>query len=551
MTLVHMSGNIATPLQGNWGELADLIKAGDTNATGTTSVRMSDTKITVIVNDGSTTQSVSISIPDLGAMYVEPDQEALQSIADKILDVADSLAAAGAISADGTYGPELMASIVRLQATVVDVVNESKPSKFAPPWATGPSVNSMNTSKVLFDLFALMALMVEVAQKQRDTSREIRQAENLEIQNSIQRQAEEIRAAAAISLAFGIVSAVISGAMSATSMIMQARAFSQQTAATRQTNVPAQDLKTAQLATTPDAAKANLKTVETKMPEVRTRVLESKLDASDDLTFGESTELFKGKIQAADIEIKDAKAQQTQLGKELAQLKQDGASEDVIKAKQTECEQANERVSKATMARSELEHEFFGKLDLKVRSNDAKIATNEDRIAADKAALKSARGEEAAKLKAEIKKLTTENARLGQDNIYLRAVTADLKAQYASTDLKQVDLVKAQSRYDSAKQALQLDEKFTKSQQMMNRWMGIQQLSMTLSQVTNSTGSMISEMVRANSTMEGVEQTRHNEQLDQIKDLFQQALSVVQAVIQLMQAVLSAENDSLMEAIRA
>ena len=551
MTLVHMSGNIATPLQGNWGELADLIKAGDTNATGTTSVRMSDTKITVIVNDGSTTQSVSISIPDLGAMYVEPDQEALQSIADKILDVADSLAAAGSISADGTYGPELMASIVRLQATVVDVVNESKPSKFAPPWATGPSVNSMNTSKVLFDLFALMALMVEVAQKQRDTSREIRQAENLEIQNSIQRQAEEIRAAAAISLAFGIVSAVISGAMSATSMIMQARAFSQQTAATRQTNVPAQDLKTAQLATTPDAAKANLKTVETKMPDVRDRVQNANLDASDDLTFGESTELFKGKIQAADIEIKDAKAQQAQLGKELAQLKQDGASEDVIKAKQTAYDQAGERVSKATMARSELEHEFFGKLDLKVRSNDAKIATNEDRIAADKAALKSARGEEAAKLKAEIKTLSAENKRLGQDNVYLRAVTADLKAQYASTGLKQVDLVNAQSRYDSAKQALQLDEKFTRSQQMMNRWMGIQQLSMTLSQVTNSTGSMISEMVRANSTMEGVEQTRHNEQLDQIKDLFQQALSVVQAVIQLMQAVLSAENDSLMEAIRA
>ena len=551
MTLVHMSGNIATPLQGNWGELADLIKAGDTNATGTTSVRMSDTKITVIVNDGSTTQSVSISIPDLGAMYVEPDQEALQSIADKILDVADSLAAAGSISADGTYGPELMASIVRLQATVVDVVNESKPSKFAPPWATGPSVNSMNTSKVLFDLFALMALMVEVAQKQRDTSREIRQAENLEIQNSIQRQAEEIRAAAAISLAFGIVSAVISGAMSATSMIMQARAFSQQTAATRQTNVPAQDLKTAQLATTPDAAKANLKTVETKMPDVRDRVQNANLDASDELTFGESTELFKGKIQAADIEIKDAKAQQAQLGKELAQLKQDGASEDVIKAKQTAYDQAGERVSKATMARSELEHEFFGKLDLKVRSNDAKIATNEDRIAADKAALKSARGEEAAKLKAEIKTLSAENKRLGQDNVYLRAVTADLKAQYASTGLKQVDLVNAQSRYDSAKQALQLDEKFTRSQQMMNRWMGIQQLSMTLSQVTNSTGSMISEMVRANSTMEGVEQTRHNEQLDQIKDLFQQALSVVQAVIQLMQAVLSAENDSLMEAIRA
>ena len=62
---------------------------------------------------------------------------------------------------------------------------------------------------------------------------------------------------------------------------------------------------------------------------------------------------------------------------------------------------------------------------------------------------------------------------------------------------------------------------------------------------------MIAETRRADATAEGVEQTQHNEQLDQIKDLFQQAETVVQAVVQLMQAVLSAENESLMEAIRA
>ena len=99
--------------------------------------------------------------------------------------------------------------------------------------------------------------------------------------------------------------------------------------------------------------------------------------------------------------------------------------------------------------------------------------------------------------------------------------------------------------------AMELDNKYMGSQKMMNRWMGIQQLTMTLSQMTNAGGNMISEMVRAKSTMEGVEQTQHNEQLDQIKDLFQQAETVVQAIVQLMQAVLSAENESLMEAIRA
>ena len=103
----------------------------------------------------------------------------------------------------------------------------------------------------------------------------------------------------------------------------------------------------------------------------------------------------------------------------------------------------------------------------------------------------------------------------------------------------------------SEAQEVQLDRQFTGSQQMMNRWMGIQQLQMSLAQMANASGNMISQMVQAKATMEGAEQTQHNEQLDQIKDLFSQAETLIQAVIQLMQAVLSAENDSLMEAIRA
>ena len=112
-------------------------------------------------------------------------------------------------------------------------------------------------------------------------------------------------------------------------------------------------------------------------------------------------------------------------------------------------------------------------------------------------------------------------------------------------------MTKAQDNFNIAKAKVERNAQYASSQQMMNRWMGIQQLTMTLSQMTNAGGNMISEMVRAKATMEGVEQTQHNEQLDQIKDLFQQAETVVQAIVQLMQAVLSAENESLMEAIRA
>ena len=142
-------------------------------------------------------------------------------------------------------------------------------------------------------------------------------------------------------------------------------------------------------------------------------------------------------------------------------------------------------------------------------------------------------------------------ASLKQENSYLRAYTAKARSDYAADGLKNADIARAQNKFDVAKHEMQTGNQYAGSQQMMNRWMGIQQLTMTLSQMTNAAGNMIAETRRADATAEGVEQTQHNEQLDQIKDLFQQAETVVQAIVQLMQAVLSAENESLMEAIRA
>ena len=178
--------NVSNNLQGvqGWDQLAGMVKTGETKAAGGAAVRIENDQIVVTVSDGKEMQSVTVSVPDLGAMDAVPDTAALQDIAAKIVALADSLAAVGSFNADGTAGPELQASISRLQSALTPMVGSSAPGNVAGSSGSGnkvgasnpydPTASSMNTSKVLFDLFALMALMVEVAQKQRDTSREIR-----------------------------------------------------------------------------------------------------------------------------------------------------------------------------------------------------------------------------------------------------------------------------------------------------------------------------------------------------------------------------------------
>ena len=354
-----------------------------------------------------------------------------------------------------------------------------------------------------------------------------------------------MRNAAVISLAFGIVSTVVSGVMSVTTMIGQAKAFAKQTTATNKLNTPTENLKAAQFAAeSPAAADAHFKAVAAKTPEA----VKQRIEAD----FGAAKTEFEAKIGPADTALREAKAAQAKAGSELADLqKAVPKDETAIKAKLEEYNVASEQVSAAETNRSSIEHGFYDKLDTRIKANDAAISANEELIASKQAALKKASGDEAAQLKTEIKDLQKQVADAQTENTYLRAYTAKSKSEHASEGLKNADLMRAQNKYDIAKKEVEQGNLYAGSQQMMNRWMGIQQLQMSLTQMANASGNMISEMVRAQATMEGVEQTQHNEQLDQIKDLFQQAETVVQAVVQLMQAVLSAENESIMEAIRA
>ena len=57
-------------------------------------------------------------------------------------------------------------------------------------------------------------------------------------------------------------------------------------------------------------------------------------------------------------------------------------------------------------------------------------------------------------------------------------------------------------------------------------------------------------MQQAEVTKEGAVQEQQKEELEQMKDLFNQAGDLVQAVIQLMQAIGSAETQSMRDAIQ-
>ena len=85
-----------------------------------------------------------------------------------------------------------------------------------------------NIRRAMFDLCKMMALLVEVAQKQRDATREMRLAENLSIQKSILDQAAAQRSAAVTGMIAGAICCALQSAATFISLYQQAKAFNAQ-----------------------------------------------------------------------------------------------------------------------------------------------------------------------------------------------------------------------------------------------------------------------------------------------------------------------------------
>ncbi len=161
---------------------------------------------TLTVNVDGATKTCTIAVPDDLEIPHNADAATLDTLVAKLKDV----------------GLELTTEQL---ATFKDAVNKG--------YAT--AANALAEVKagsgkrgVMFDLYALMALLVEVAQKQRDASREMRNSENSAVRAAIQKQADEQRQAANLGLIIGCTCGAVSALASLGMMIGQGLATSKQ-----------------------------------------------------------------------------------------------------------------------------------------------------------------------------------------------------------------------------------------------------------------------------------------------------------------------------------
>ena len=143
-------------------------------------------------------KTLNISVPDDLEIPETVDQSTLEGLVDK-----------------------LKGMDVGLTDEQVSKMKDSIAKLYAEASAAATKVASTSTGKVLFDIYALLTLMIEVAQSQRDAAREMRTAENLAIQKAIQNQADDQRSAANIGLIIGVTCGLISAGASIGLMVGQ------------------------------------------------------------------------------------------------------------------------------------------------------------------------------------------------------------------------------------------------------------------------------------------------------------------------------------------
>ena len=189
----------------NWESL--LNKIGDVSKTDSTQGVQGATNVTITSNVNGVETPVTINIPDDLEIPEKIDQAAIDTLCDKL---------------EADTG-------LNLSKEQIAMFREALSSALEEVLASAPSnVGSKSIKGAMFDLYALMALLVEVAQKQRDATREMRLAENMSIQKSILNQAEAQRSAALTGMIGGAICCALQVGLTFYSLSQQAKAFNAQ-----------------------------------------------------------------------------------------------------------------------------------------------------------------------------------------------------------------------------------------------------------------------------------------------------------------------------------
>ena len=243
-----MSIELNTAASGiNWQSI--LSSLGEVQQSGSVDGKQN---FTITTNVDGAEKTVTVSVPSDLEIPETVDQGTLQGLVDK-------LKATGLGFTDD--------QIAQMKDAIAKIYDDST--------VAAKSFASKSTGKVLFDLYALMALMIEVAQSQRDAAREMRTAENLSVQKAIQNQADEQRAAAMVGMIVGITCGLASAAVSIGTMAGQGIAAKAQNQIMSQSGADAAKMHSTMLQNTDTVDHANAQLTQTTSkvgPQVATEV---------------------------------------------------------------------------------------------------------------------------------------------------------------------------------------------------------------------------------------------------------------------------------------
>lgn len=509
---------------------------------------------------------IKVSIPDDLDLPATVDQAAIDSLCAKL-------------AADPKLGVTNQ-QIQELHAALTAVLNAT---------SVPGAINALSTSKsVMFDLYKLMALLVEVAQKQRDAARDLRTATSQQVQTSIQNQADKQRNAAMWSIAGSIICCAIQAGAMAFSLYKQASAFKTQMASLETSGVGTarENLTMLQAGESAQGAQQQLASARAHVDDATAQRIQNSFD---------NASIPKGQMQAREIHMGEAAARLQRIQNVNAPLQEadipQGAHGDALRTANTRMNEFQEMqqirngpqpLNEGPAARlATLEAKFQNVTEqqltdelntarqnvvtdlqqtvqndqtqanaLKAQANnrlDSTLKTYED---AYNTAVRQRANVAPNASKAEIQTLDKNLENAAKDLKFARAYVANERIDVTTAAERQRLTVNAEGRLTEAQALMRGDTSYIKAGQLIQRYEGINSLINAGGICMQNIVQSINTIKQAEATEEGAVQERKKEELEQVKDLFVQAGDLVQAVVQLMQAVSSAETQSMRDAIQ-
>lgn len=453
---------------------------------------------------------------------------------------------------------------------------------------TAPATDAQ---KMLFDIYALMQLMLEIAQKERESARTQRQADLSREVADIRCQAEQQRTAARNGL-------IMSCVFSAASICAQAGTFfassAAQASAAKMTKASGVDqaqqnlsllsakngaetganLTKAGKSMTPEqlqAAKANFAKSETAKATLDSAVEQREAHIEASARGKAITAELDGKIAPKQAEVDRLTAEVETLESDIAQAGEARAAVGGKGESALDAELAEKKTA-LTKAQGELDGlraqredalEAAGASDAKLQALNEKVKTANDAyvdaLNLDQSQLEAKLGAKRLELtqlerdpaanKAEIKAAKAEIADLEQQRTWGRAYVTDQKMKGGYTDSLAADIEAAEQSFGKATKMLEHDAAYKAAEARAHGWQTAGDLLRQTGQLLEGITQSVTGMQQAAATeYEAAAKTAEDARAES-DDLAASAQQLVQSVLDLLQAILAAENQSITQIV--